>query len=124
MPSGQTGSQPPQMGQNMQEGQFPGMTSEGGQGQMPSGQAGSQPPRMGQGTQGGMPGFEQGGRQGGPPGGKGPGGPGGGKWYKISLRSVGPYACLLAFFILITCVIDGGVKRFSRSKRESVNNAA
>ena len=118
-----------QQGWNMQGGQ-PAISSEGAQGQVPSGEGGIQDAlQMGQNMQGSRPDFQQGGRQGGPPGGRGAGGPGGGgpgggKWYKISLRNVGPYTCLLAFFVLITCIIDKGIKKISCKKSACVNNAA
>ncbi len=117
VPQGQTGAQPPQMGQNMQGGQSSGTTSEGGQGQpQMQGSAQGQFPGFQPGGEGGQRGsFQPGGREGGPPGG-GPGGAPGGSWYKISLRNVGPYTCLLAFFVLITCIIDKSIKRFSRKK--------
>jgi hypothetical protein len=124
MQPGQTGSQPQEMGQSMQEGQAP--SAQGttqGQPQM-QGNAQGQFPGFQPGGEGGQRGnFQPGGREGGPPGG-GPGGPPGGSWYKISLRNVGPYTCILAFFVLITCVIEKSMKRFSRKKSAKVNNAA
>lgn len=107
--SGERGSQgPTQMGQNMQGGQMPGMSLDAGQGQtqMKGDQTG-----IGRGGQ------QQGGWQGGPPGGTEHGGAGQGSWYKISLRSVGPYTCLLAFFVLITCMIEKGIKLLTHKKR-------
>jgi len=120
---GGPGGGPPGGGQmDMGRGGQPGMRSEGGQRQFPGGEGGTQgPPQMGQDIQGGRPDFQEGGRQGGPPGGMGPGGS---KWYKISLRNVGPYTCLLVFFILITCIIENCIKRFSRSESACLNNAA
>jgi hypothetical protein len=103
---GQTGSQPPQMRQNMQEGQSP-STQGNTQGQPPNFQPGSEGGQRGN--------FQPVGREGGPQGG-GPGGPPGGSWYKLSLRNIGPYTFILAFFVLITCVIEKSIGRFSRSK--------
>jgi hypothetical protein len=100
---GPGGGSPPNGG-GQQPGGGPGGTQGGTQ---------KQPP-MGQNVQGGRPDFQQGGRQGGPPGGNGQGP--GGSWYKISVRNIIPYTFILAFFVLITCVIERTVKRVFYSK--------
>jgi hypothetical protein len=101
---------------NTQAGQ-PAINSEGAQDQQTQpGQAGGQPPQMGQNMQGDRGDFQKGGRQGGPPGGKGPSGPQG-SWYTMNLRTIWPYTFILAFCILITCVIDKAIKGSGRSKK-------
>lgn len=113
---GQTGSQPLKTGQNMQEGQMPsGQSRTQGQPQMQNGAQG-QTPNFQSGSEGGQRGiFQPGGREGGPTG-AAPGVQPGGSWYRISLRSVGPYTFILAFFVLITYVIEKSIKMFYRSK--------
>jgi len=103
------------------EGSFQGRppTQGGAEGQtlnlQPGGEGGQRPDFQAGGEGGQRGNFQPGGREGGPPGG-GPGGPPGGSWYKVSLRNVGPYTCILAFFVLITCVIEKSIKRFSHKK--------
>jgi hypothetical protein len=113
-------------------GQAPGVGSEGGHGQGTSveGSFQRQPPMQGSadgtspnfqpageggqrgnfppGGEGGQrPNFQPGGRQGAPPQGMGPGG----SWYRMSVRNIIPYTFILAFFVLITCVIEKTTKR-------------
>jgi hypothetical protein len=91
----------------------PGMGPEGGQGQVSPGQSGAQGPRQMQGNmEGRRPDFQPGGRQGGPPQGMGPGG----SWYRMSVRNILPYTFILAFFVLMTCVIEKTIKRVFYSK--------
>lgn len=110
---------PQVMEQNTQGGQAPGITPEGVQGQYQQVEGASQGiPQTGQSMQGGQAPVFQGGERGrmAPQGGMnragGPVGPGG----VISLREVIPYTFIFAFFVLITCMIEGTVKRFFRSK--------
>jgi hypothetical protein len=118
-------------------GQPPGNRPEGGQGRGPGSEGGfeGQPSMQGR-AEGQAPNMQprgEGGERGGfPPGGEagqrpqgemnragGPGGPPGTSWYKVSVRNVLPYTFILAFFALITCIIEGSIKRFSRSKSAS-----
>lgn len=135
MQTGEMRYQPPQMGENLQGGQMPDMPSEGGQGQAPNGQSGSQGQIPMRGSSEGQllnfqPGgeggprsnFQPGDRRGGSPGGMRPGF-GGGGWYKISVRNILPYTFILAFFALITFVIEDCIKRFSRSKSANIKDA-
>jgi hypothetical protein len=90
-----------------------GARPEGRPGQIASGEGGFQ---GGQQVQGNVPGqrpdFQPGGEAGGrPPQGMGKGGgPGGGT---ISVKNVIPYTFIFAFFVLITCVIEKSIRRFS-----------
>jgi hypothetical protein len=96
-PEGGFQRQPPMQGGA--EGQSPNF-QPGGEG----GQRGNFPP----GGEGGQrPNFQPGGRQGGPPQGMGQGG----SWYRMSVRNILPYTFILAFFVLITCVIEKTIKR-------------
>jgi len=121
------GGRPP-MGANIKEGQIPGTPPGGARGQFPPGDVGRQgtPQGIEQGDQGGQtPGFQGGERGGTPPKGGinragGPGGPGG----VISLTEVILYTFIFAFFVLITCIIDGAIKRLFLSKSKVVNVAA
>jgi len=92
-------------------GQAPGVRPEGGPGQASSGEGGSQgrPAMEGAGEQQ-RPNFQPGGAGGARPQGdmKMGGGPGG----IISVRNVIPYAFILAFFVLITCIIEKTIRRF------------
>jgi hypothetical protein len=81
----------PPTGQNLGSGQAPNFRPEGGPGQGPFGERGGRPPQ----------GLEKG------------GGPGGGI---ISVNKVIPYAFILAFFTLMTCVIEKTIKRVFYSK--------
>jgi hypothetical protein len=93
-------------------GQAPGARPEGGPGQIAPGEGGFQGGQQGQeNVQGQRPNFKPGNEAGGrPPQGPGRGsGPGGGI---ISVRNVIPYTFILAFFALITCVIEKSIRRF------------
>lgn len=79
------------------------------------GKAGFKPPEGFKGGHDGSPGARPGGQHGPPPGGKGiHGKPGTGKI--ISLRNVIPYFFILAFFIMITRILDVSIRKASRTR--------
>jgi hypothetical protein len=99
-------------------GRGPGMRPEGApsQGGAPGGEGFQRTPPAQGGIEGKSrgsqpPGGDSGGR---PPQGPGGGGPGGSI---ISIRNVIPYAFIFAFFVLITCVIEGSIKAFGRNRK-------
>ena len=113
---GGPGGRPP-MGENMEGRQPPGFGPGGERGQAPSREGGFPGRGQMEGNMEGMqrPDFPQGGERGeGPPQGMGRG-PGG----IISLRDVIPYTFILAFFVLITRVIEVFIKRMFYSRPSS-----